>query len=586
MKFSLLNRLGRASPRLLAAIERRFTAIPFVKARLQKEYDARLAGVERSVKPYRDGFTSHPRLPEHGCEREDILREMEQLTAIEEARWKDGFVSGAVYHGDDEHIRFLNQVYAIHSQSNPLHADVWPSAAKFEAEIVSMTAHLLGADRANDDICGTVTSGGTESILLAMKTYRDWARATKKIARPEVIVPVTAHAAFDKAAQYFNIKLKRVPVGDDCRADVAATRKAITRNTIALVGSAPSFPHGVIDPIAELSELAREKGIGFHTDACLGGFVLPWAEKLGYAVPPFDFRLPGVTSMSADTHKYGYAAKGTSVVLYRGLELRHFQYYTATDWPGGLYFSPTFAGSRPGALSAMCWAAMVSLGERWLHGGHAAHTRNGGDDPKGNRVDSRSVRAWQSAVGDRLCFRDAGHLSRHGLHDAAQVELERAAPAGGGSHLRHAQAHAARCSGSLHRRSECGGTRRAGQPEDEGRNGARVRHGGHASLSRRGERSAQAVYRSAVQNVNSGQGRRVVRRHCERPTSPSACGAFGGAKQSPCAGLGDCFGRCAPYSETWAVASVRPPADTCTCAVPKGQARRKCELGGLQRGVG
>jgi len=129
-----------------------------------------------------------------------------------------------------------------------------------------------------------------------------------------------------------------------------------------VVGSAPNFPHGVIDPIPEIAALAAERGIGCHVDACLGGFILPWAERLGYPVPPFDFRLPGVTSMSADTHKYGYAAKGSSVVLYRGRDLRQFQYYTVTDWPGGLYLSPTFAGSRPGALSATCWAAMVSIG--------------------------------------------------------------------------------------------------------------------------------------------------------------------------------------------------------------------------------
>jgi glutamate/tyrosine decarboxylase-like PLP-dependent enzyme len=131
-----------------------------------------------------------------------------------------------------------------------------------------------------------------------------------------------------------------------------------------VVGSAPGFPHGVIDPIEELSELAQKRGIGFHTDACLGGFVLPWAEKLGYDIPPFDFRLPGVTSISVDTHKYGYAAKGTSVVLYRGNELMHNQYFTATEWPGGLYLSPTLSGSRSGALSAACWAAMISLGEQ------------------------------------------------------------------------------------------------------------------------------------------------------------------------------------------------------------------------------
>ena len=278
----------------------------------------------------------------------------------QEDTWKDGFVSGAVYHGDPEHIEFLNKVYAINSQSNPLHADVWPSATKFEAEIVAMTANMLGG--VGQDICGTVSSGGTESIMLAMKTYRDQARQEKGITRPEMVVPITAHAAFDKASQYFNIKTLHIPVDETFRADVNAARKAITRNTIVVVGSAPAFPHGTIDPIEELSELARERGIGFHTDACLGGFVLPWAEKLGYPVPPFDFRLPGVTSMSADTHKFGYAAKGTSVVLYRGKALRHYQYYTATDWPGGLYFSPTFAGSRPGALSAACWAAMVSIG--------------------------------------------------------------------------------------------------------------------------------------------------------------------------------------------------------------------------------
>jgi len=208
-----------------------------------------------------------------------------------------------------------------------------------------------------------VSSGGTESILLAMKTYRDWARDKKGITRPEMIVPVTAHAAFDKASQYFKINIRHIPVDENYRANVSAAREAITRNTVVMVGSAPSFPHGMVDPIEDLSELARQRGIGFHTDACLGGFVLPWAERLGYDVPPFDFSLPGVTSISADTHKYGYAAKGTSVILYRGLSLRRYQYFKATDWPGGLYFSPTFAGSRPGALSAACWAAMLSVGQ-------------------------------------------------------------------------------------------------------------------------------------------------------------------------------------------------------------------------------
>jgi glutamate/tyrosine decarboxylase-like PLP-dependent enzyme len=326
--------------------------------------------IERSIKPYRQDFPTFARLPQMGRTKQEIIDLMNSLYSIEESRWKDGYVSGAVYHGDEKHIDFLNTIYAVNSQSNPLHSDLWPSTTKFEAEVVAMTAHMLNADRVSEDpesqdaVCGVISSGGTESILLAMKTYRDWARDVKGITQPEMIVPTTAHAAFDKAAQYFNIKIVRIPVGADFKADVTQTEEALTDNTIVLVGSAPAFPHGTIDPIEQLSELARKNDIGFHTDACLGGFILPWATKLGYDIPPFDFRLPGVTSISIDTHKYGYAAKGSSVILYRNPNLRNYQFYTITDWPGGLYFSPTFAGSRPGALIATAWAAMVAIGEQ------------------------------------------------------------------------------------------------------------------------------------------------------------------------------------------------------------------------------
>jgi sphinganine-1-phosphate aldolase len=360
LKETLLKQLGKTDSRILGSVEKSLKAIPGVNQKIEKEYDGMMEELESSVKPYKGKFPAFTEIPEQGRDRADILKEMEALRALEEQHWADGFVSGAVYHGDQEHIDFLNQVYAIQSQTNPLHVDVWPSIAKFEAEIVAMTANMLAKD--NQDICGTLSSGGTESILLAMKSYRDWAREKKGITKPEMIVPVSAHAAFDKASQYFNIKMIHVPIDASFRADVDAVRKAITPNTVVIVGSAPCFPHGAIDPILEMSEIAREHGIGFHTDACLGGFVLPWAEKLGYPVPAFDFRLPGVTSISVDTHKYGYAAKGTSVILYRGHDLLHYQYYTASDWPGGLYFSPTFAGSRPGALIAACWAALTSIG--------------------------------------------------------------------------------------------------------------------------------------------------------------------------------------------------------------------------------
>jgi glutamate/tyrosine decarboxylase-like PLP-dependent enzyme len=263
-----------------------------------------------------------------------------------------------------------------------------------------------------------------------MKTYRD--RANKR--HPEMVVPVTAHAAFDKAAQYFNIRLVRIPVDETFRADVRAVKRAINRNTIVVVGSAPSFPHGTIDPIEEMSEVARSRGVGFHTDACLGGFVLPWAERLGYPVPPFDFRLPGVTSMSADTHKYGYAAKGTSVVLYRGKELRRHQYFTASDWPGGLYFSPTFAGSRPGALSAVCWAALVSTGESgYLEATRAImetakKIRAGIEQIEGLRVLGDPLWVIAFASDDFDIYRVLGFLaergwSLNGLHKPASVHI-------------------------------------------------------------------------------------------------------------------------------------------------------------------
>ncbi|OJH42430.1 pyridoxal phosphate-dependent decarboxylase family protein [Cystobacter ferrugineus] len=361
--------LKHVPPRWISVAERYLQRVPMVRERLAKETNAMLSEIEGGLKPYRGQVPTYTRLPEQGRSREEVLREMEQLNAREQDRWKEGYVSGAVYHGDSEHIDFLNRVYALNSQSNPLHVDLWPSATKFEAEVVAMTAHLLGAAEANagrpedEHICGSLSSGGTESIMLATKTYRDQARAERGIEHPEMVAPASAHPAFDKAAHYFGVRMIRVPVAADYRADVQATRKVLSRNTVMVIGSAPSFPHGVIDPIEELSELARERGIGFHTDACLGGFVLPWARELGYPVPGFDFRLPGVTSISADTHKFGYAAKGTSVVLYRGTALRSHQYFTSTEWPGGIYFSPTFSGSRPGALIAAAWASLVSTGD-------------------------------------------------------------------------------------------------------------------------------------------------------------------------------------------------------------------------------
>lgn len=359
----IIELLGKLDPRWVSIIEKYLAKIPAVRKEIEGQTEEIMTGIEPSVRPYKEEYPTYRALPSKGVDRAEIKTMMAELAARESERWSTGQASGMVFHTGREHIDFLNEVYAIHSQANPMYADIFPSIVKYEAEIVSMTANMLGASNTKDEICGSVSSGGTESILLAMKTYRDRAGKEKGIRRPEVVVPVTAHAAFHKAAEYFNIKLRTVPVDAAFRADMKAVRKAVNRNTIAIVGSAPTYPHGMIDPIEEMSELALSKKIGLHVDSCLGGFLLPWVKKLGYDVPEFDFSLPGVTSISVDTHKYGFAAKGASVILYRGKELRAYQYFTITDWPGGLYFSPTIAGSRPGAISAMCWATLVSMGE-------------------------------------------------------------------------------------------------------------------------------------------------------------------------------------------------------------------------------
>ncbi len=362
---TLSKKLSWLPPGLSRWMERRMKSIPALRKMVEKEQEDITATLEHSLKPYHNTFERHKILPKQGIERGKIMDDIRKMHELESSRWQEGYVSGGIYHGDAEHIKFLNEVYALHSQSNPLHSDLFPSATKMEAEIVSMVATMLGKGQTTDnkDVVGTVTSGGTESILLAMKTYRDRALEEKGIEYPEMIVATTAHAAFDKASQYFGIKMVRVGIDENFRMNVKEAKQAINRNTIVIVGSAPTFPHGAIDPIKELSDLALANDIGFHTDCCLGGFVIPFAEKAGINVPIVDFRLPGVTSISVDTHKYGYAAKGTSVILYRGESLRHFQFYTITDWPGGLYFSPTLAGSRPGALSAACWASLLSMGE-------------------------------------------------------------------------------------------------------------------------------------------------------------------------------------------------------------------------------
>ncbi len=303
--------------------------------------------------PYADRYPVLRAMPEHGRPRADIVAEIEAMSAEEDAAAHDGKISGSIYSGDEAHYAFLNQVYGHYSHANVLQRDVYPSATRFEGEIIAMTADLMHAP----EPCGVITSGGTESLMNPLLVYREWGRE-RGITRPNVVLPTTAHPAFDKGAHYFGIELRKAPVTDRYVADVDAIDALIDANTVAIVGTAGTYPHGAIDPIDHLSELAIARGINLHVDGCLGGFILCWHPT----APVFDFRLPGVTSLSADTHKYGFGLKGTSVLLYRTPELRRLQYFIVPDWSGGLYTSPGMSGSRSGGVIAAAWAAMVSLG--------------------------------------------------------------------------------------------------------------------------------------------------------------------------------------------------------------------------------
>ncbi|MBK6432912.1 aspartate aminotransferase family protein [Candidatus Amarolinea dominans] len=302
-------------------------------------------------------------LPTHGNTKEAILARMASLRD-HDVNWRAGRAWSLVFDAGDEVSELLQAAYTMFFAENGLNPTAFPSLRRFETDVVAMTGHLLGAANAGDDIVGNMTSGGTESLLLAVKTARDWARSRRPAIRtPEMVLPITAHPALAKAAHYFGVTAVYVPVRADFRADVAAMTAAITPNTILLVGSAPSYPQGVVDPIRELGQVALARGLLLHVDACVGGMMLPFARRLGYAVPPFDLSVPGVTSLSVDLHKYGYAAKGASVILYRGADLRRFQFFVQTAWPGGIYPSPTMTGTRPGGAIAAAWAVMNYLGE-------------------------------------------------------------------------------------------------------------------------------------------------------------------------------------------------------------------------------
>lgn len=288
------------------------------------------------------------------------------LTTIKQKKkkdidWRRGRAFCLIYHPGDEREHAIKEVFDQYYADSALNPTAMPSLVDLETETVSMCADLFHGD---EQVCGTVTSGGTESIILAVKTARDWAQKNRGINQPHVVTADSVHPAFFKAFHLLGMDVTVTKTGNDLRADVAAMEKAIASNTVLLVGSAPSYPYGVIDPIEEIAALAKRKNLLCHVDACVGGFILPFMKELGYRVSSFDFAVDGVTSISADLHKYGYAPKGASVVLYKTHDLRRFQFSTYTKWAGGVYGSPTITGTRAGGNIAAGWAALRSIGRQ------------------------------------------------------------------------------------------------------------------------------------------------------------------------------------------------------------------------------
>lgn len=338
-----------------------FLRLPPVQSKVRADVTKAIAELESKLVPVGPGTTVFSALPAQGWTSDQVRAELEKLGEMEHTRWEDGRVSGAVYHGGSDLSDLQSDAFKRFGVSNPIHPDVFPGVRKMESEVVAMT---LGLFNAPENGAGVTTSGGSESILMAVLSARQKAYKERGVTNPEMILPNTAHTAFRKAGEYFKIKMHLVACPEPSyRVHVPSVNRLINRNTILLVGSAPNFPHGIVDDIPALSRLAVKHKLPLHVDCCLGSYVIAFLSKAGFPSPEFDFRVPGVTSISVDTHKYGFAPKGNSVVLYRNPELRRYQYYVSETWPGGVYASPNMAGSRPGALIAGCWASLMRMGE-------------------------------------------------------------------------------------------------------------------------------------------------------------------------------------------------------------------------------
>lgn len=298
-------------------------------------------------------------LPHSGRSQTDVLADLEALR-VDDVRWREGRAFSLAYSAGPEVHALADEAYRRYSGENALNTDAFPSLRRMQADVVAIVAEWVGA---GPQAAGVMTSGGTESILLAVKAARERSRAERNLTRPNVVLPASAHAAFEKGCHYFGLESRRVSVGEDWRADVSAMAAAIDDETVLVVGSAPQYPQGVVDPIAEIAALAAERNINCHVDACMGGVTLPYLRRLGHELPAWDMSVPGVTSISVDLHKYGYTSKGASVILHRDRRLRAHQTFVTTNWLGGLYGSAGVLGTKGGGSIAAAWAVLHHLGD-------------------------------------------------------------------------------------------------------------------------------------------------------------------------------------------------------------------------------
>jgi sphinganine-1-phosphate aldolase len=298
-------------------------------------------------------------LPEVGLDRDEIFARFDELAAGD-VRWRDGRAFSLAYSAGPEVLALAEDAYRRFSGENALNTDAFPSLRRMQADVVDVVAGWLGGE----DTAGFMTSGGTESILLAVKAARDRGRAERHVVAPNVVLAASAHAAFEKGCAYFDVESRRIPVGPDWRAGVAAMRAAVDDGTVLVVASAPQYPQGVIDDVPAIAAIAAERDINCHVDACMGGVTLTYLARLGEQVPPWNFAVDGVTSISVDLHKYGYTAKGAGVLMHRTRRLRSYQTFVTDNWLGGLYGSSGVLGTKSGGSIAAAWAVLNHLGEQ------------------------------------------------------------------------------------------------------------------------------------------------------------------------------------------------------------------------------